>query len=211
MNRLVEVWVGPQASGKTYQLRRRYDALVQRTRIRSVHVIAPPGEWHDKFHIALRPGERDWMSPPGSDPGQTEQGVLWDVPLEDHGALDCVLRDIVAVGDCVVILDEAWAWAPAGATWRGSPRLKDVLVRGRHLERFDGELRPTHLILATQYPRTLHHLVREQAATVMVSRLQGELGDRWVRQYAGETAQRRMRRLGKHQFAAIVGRDPRRG
>lgn len=210
MRRIFELWIGDQSSGKTYQLRRRLGMLAARTRIRSVHVIAPPGEWVDLTGSSLRPGDRSWMAPPDLPLGEFKAVVGWDVPLERHDQLDRVLADVVLVGDCAVILDEAWAWAPPGS-WTGSSVLRDIIVRGRHLERFDGRLRPTHMVMATQYPRTIHHVLREQAATIMVGSLAGELGGEWVRSVAGRDALRRVQRLGRWEWTAIRGRDPRRG
>ena len=213
MRRIFELWVGSQRSGKTYQLRRRALALAERPMIRTVHVIAPPGEWLD---ICDSPGAIDPLLVDLAE-WSTQTGILlWDVPLDEHGRgdrrrLDRVLEIAVGVGDCAVVIDEAWSHAPPGQQWRGSGRLLDVIVRGRHLETWGGDLRPTHILMATQYPRSIHHQIREQADTIMIGRLHGDLSHQWVRAHCGSDAERRVRRLGEYQWTAGLGRDPRRG
>ena len=209
MNRIFELWIGAQASGKTYQLRDRALALRERPSIRQVHVIAPPGEWLD---LCDSPGALDPATADLSEIIREYQGaiVLWDVRPGDQYRLERILEVAIGQGDCALVIDEAWSHCPPGQTWQGSERLLDVILRGRHLETWEGRLRPTHLILATQYPRSISHLVREQANTIMVGRLYGDLSYDWVRGHCGADAAARVRRLGKWQWTAALGRDPRR-
>lgn len=211
MNRIFEFWVGAQSSGKTYQLRKRARAVADRPSIRRVVVVAPPGEWSDVAdRISLADMDRalvDWGGP--------RRPVLPLVELGDPVALERILRVCAAWGDCAVVLDESAFWIPSSlsteALRQRSPALMRALVRGRHLERSDGMERPLHLIIAAQYPKSVHLLVRDQARTVMVSRPDGDATRDWIRADAGRVAMDRAQSLGDHQWTPIRGRDPRRG
>lgn len=211
MNRVFEYWVGSQASGKTYQLRRRSLALASRASIRRVIVLAPPGEWRDLADpCPLRSMGELLIDAPAPRPP-----ILPSVEVGNPVGVESVVRTCGAWGDCAIIMDEAALWIPSQLTVESlrsrSPALFSALVRGRHLARSDGLERPLHLVIAAQYPRSVHHLVTDQARTIMVSRPAGELTQDWIRGNGGRAALMRSLELGEHQWTAIRGRDPRRG
>jgi hypothetical protein len=213
VNRIFEVWWGQQATGKTYQLRRRATALSQRPSIRRVIVCAPVGEWRDIADLVsvsdLDYATQDYHAP-------RPPVVVSDLDLADHAGLERVARKLTQVGDCAWILDEAALWLPSNWTVETlrtrMPKVFAVLVRGRHIERLvDYQERPTHLIVAAQYAKSVHLIAREQAAVVMVSRPSGAAASDYIRDEAGPEALAGARALSQYQWTAIRGRDPRRG
>lgn len=210
MNRIFEAWFGAQSSGKTYQLRKRAVSLAARKSIRAVVIVAPPGEWKD----IARPVDLGGLHFEVGRESQPGPILVSDIKIGDAARLERVIRALVSWGDCALVLDEAWAWIGLGSVEvlkARSPMLLQVLVRGRHLERMDDRQRPTHLLLASQYPRTVSHLVGEQAATILVAKPEGELFARWIKGLTSRDLYQRSLELGEHQWLAIRGRDPRRG
>lgn len=214
MNRVFEVWFGSQSSGKTYQLKRRARALAERKTIRRVIVVAPWGEWRDTADPTaiedLEDDLQDWDRP--------RAPVVVRVDAEGLGdpiVLERIMRQACRYGDTAVIVDEGASWIPASwstDTLRKSlPRTYDVILRGRHIERIDGEIRPTHLIVAAQYPRSVHHLVYGQASVIMVARPHGQHVKDFIRGHGDDHSLPRALALGQYQWTPIKGRDPRRG
>jgi len=207
VNRVFELWVGEQGSGKTYQLRNRVCALARRPSIRSVLVLAPPGEWRDLLPIMP-------VDNLVNDDGALIRYAIVECELGSISSLETVLRLARHYGDVAIVIDEAWAWIPAGTVARAKavqPILFDSVVRGRHVERWDRQLRPLHLIAATQLPHTVSHVVRDNAFTIMMGQTQAMDALTWVRGKAGVDAQRRVEKLQRYEWTAIRGRDPRRG
>lgn len=206
-NRILEYWVGAQRSGKTFQLRRLAVARSRRPSIRSAIVVAPPGEWRDLAPV-VNPDELAEIAP-------LPELVVADVGTTDATAqLEHVLQTARWWGDCYLVIDEAWRLIPAGPTLAleaRQPLLLDSIVRGRHLERADGDLRPLHLSAAAQAPHTASHVLRDQAFTIMVGRVAGASAHNWVRSVAGDDGLRRVRALAGLEWTCLRGRDPRRG
>ena len=206
-NRILEYWVGAQRSGKTYQLRSLAARRARRASIRSVIVVAPPGEWRDMAPI-MSPRDLAECYP-------LPQIACVDVGTADAtGELEGVLATARWWGDCYLVIDEAWRTIPAGPTLAlesRQPLMLDSIVRGRHLERADGELRPLHLSAAAQAPHTASHVLRDQAYVIMAGRLHGSSAHGWIRSVAGDEGVRRVQRLGDLEWTSLRGRDPRRG
>jgi DNA helicase HerA-like ATPase len=118
------------------------------------------------------------------------------------------MLEAVELGDVAIVLDEAYEYAPSGARWTGPDVLRDIVLAGRHLARADGEIRPTHLVVATQYPRTVHHLIWSQAYTVMVGVVAGEQTASWLRDNFGDQALAAVRELKPYQWQAVAGVRP---
>jgi hypothetical protein len=211
MNRIFEAWYGAQASGKTYQLRRRAAVLSRRPSIRRVIVLAPPGEWRD----LAAPVSLGDLSAELWDNRRGQPPVLPRVELGDRESLEAVVQTATAWGDCALVLDEAAFWIPSGLSGenlrRMYPATTAAILRGRHLARMDGQDRPIHLLFASQYGRTVHHLLNEQASTIMVARPDGGLSFKWISEFSSPRVARQAEELGRHQWLAIRGRDPRRG
>jgi len=210
MNRIFEIWCGEQRSGKTYQLADRIAALRVRPSIRCVLVFDRLGEYassvehgdepytaHDKFIADV--AERGVPAVAVLQYG-TEATPYWP-------AFSWAIRE----GDCVCVLDEAREFCPPGSSWRGAPHLREIVFAGRHLRNAAGSMCVAGLIVATQYPRSVHHDVHEQAETVMVSRLRGENGRAWVLGNFGAPELERVDALDFQRWACLRGRDPRRG
>jgi hypothetical protein len=203
MNRIFELWIGNQASGKTYQLKNRISDLRGRKLIRSVFVCDRLGEYGDVGPAFANIADfnaqcREYM----------QKVNVFQLGL-NPAAYGRVFELAEIEGDCLVVIDEARAMAPAGSYWQGGEALERIALAGRHLRNCAGELRPTHLVLATQYPRSIHISLREQARTVMVGQLTGENALGWVRGEFGEAALKRVAELGQWQWTCVQGKDPR--
>jgi len=131
--RIYEVWIGEQSSGKTYQIRRRIGELSARARISSVFVADRLGEYRDLGFVAHSWGE--YLAE------AAERGIPRVVVFclgDDPGAYEPLFREAIEVGGVVLVLDEAYSFAPSGSTWRGSPTLKKIVFSGRHLPNAQG-------------------------------------------------------------------------
>jgi hypothetical protein len=231
MNREITLLIGRQGTGKTYQLERAARWYAARHSCSCVHVVDPAGEFAEldwdgldvvivdssqSYHEAVY-GRAD-SAPVDSlaelwgggeivvdddSRGRIPRVVLW--ATTDAGG---ACRAAIETGSCVVILDEAYRYAPSAGSWRGVPELHDLLLRGRHLRTADGRMASTGIIAACQYPRLLHHLFADQATSVLASAVRGEQARQWIRSYAGTPALERTDRLGQHEWAVIAGRRP---
>jgi hypothetical protein len=128
---------------------------------------------------------------------------------EDVESYTPVIAEAVELGDIALFIDEFYEFAPSGMGWTGSKILRRVVLAGRHQpRRDDGDIRPTHLFIATQYPRTIHHLVWSQAATVMCGVLSGEQSYDWVRANFGKEQLVRVKALKNHEWLCLKGTRP---
>lgn len=199
--------IGAQGSGKTYQLRRAVVWYARQHRVSSVFVCDRVGEFSGlEGDVSIVRDGDDW--------DDVEQ--LFRLPrvvVFQHGldgaAYDYVFHEAILEGDCVLVLDEAWEYAPQGARWVGSEHLQQIVLAGRHLANARGELRPTHLIVATQYPRTVYHLIHGQANTVLCSRVEGEATQQWMRANFAEDRVALANAAQDREWVALRGTLPR--
>jgi hypothetical protein len=123
-----------------------------------------------------------------------------------------LFREAVALGDVAIILDEGYEFAPAGSSWTGREELREIVLAGAHLARAsDGDLRPTHLLVATQYPRTVNLLLWSQAYTVMVGVSSGDATFKWLRENFDApkySASEVVARLKPYQWECVRGERP---
>jgi len=205
MRREFTFLVGQQHTGKTYQMIRAIKHYEQRKRIRCTFVVDPHGEmarldWqgHD---VALCRIEADFYEECAKREDQIPRIVLMSEPAAAY-------RLCIEIGNCVLVVDEAYNECPAGSTWRGDDNLKTIVLRGRHIVAADGKQYPCQVIMACQYPRSVHLLIYEQAEAVLCSKLRGEQARGWVRAYAGEDALEQTDNLEELQWAVVTGRRP---
>lgn len=205
--RVFEVWVGEQRSGKTTALRARVRWLARMRSVTSVWVLDRLREW--------TPGQlgltscvvcrslADYLKQREEIP----RVIIWQLGT-DVAAYERVLGEAVYLGRIALVVDEAYEWAPAGATWTGSKTLREIVLAGRHLEDGAGELCETHLLIAAQYPRSMHHLMWSQANVVMVGRFSGENTSRWLAQNFGKPTLARCAALPEFGWCAVRGERP---
>ena len=178
--RVYEFWSARQRAGKTTALRSRAVAMARAPSVHSVWVLDRLGEWSpSELPIASCVIWHDVGELDRAD--EMPRLVIWRLgsAVEPYTA---VLRAAIEEGDVCVIMDEAYDFAPSGARFTGTDELRSIVLAGAHLpRRGDRELRPCHLIVAAQYPRSVHHLVWAQAYTVIVGLSSGENTFEWLR------------------------------
>jgi hypothetical protein len=209
-DRIFELWAGEQQSGKTYQLRSRVERLRLKKSVWCVMVLDRLNELGD----LAEPGAVAYRAFESFRSDVYSHGLPAVAVFQlgsSAGAYAPVFGTAREIGSCVLVLDEAREFMPPGAAWRGDRALREIVFAGRHLENAVGEMRSTGLIVATQYPRSVHHDVHEQAETVMCSIVRGENGRGWVRENFGAAALSRVDGLQRQEWTCLRGRDPRRG
>jgi hypothetical protein len=105
--------------------------------------------------------------------------IVWQLG-KDVEPYSEVFAEAIYIGDVALLIDECYKFAPAGPRWTGSDDLERICLSGRHLENSEGEQQRIHLILALQYPRTMHHLLWSQADEVYCGQIIGEQSRQWV-------------------------------
>jgi hypothetical protein len=179
--RVYEFWSARQRQGKTTAARSRVVDLAHHASVKGVWVLDRLGEWRPR-DLPLRScvvchsiGEFEALD-------TFPRCVIWHLGANAEN-YQGVLREAIRVGDIALVLDEAYEFAPSGSRWTGSEELRDIVLAGAHLAReSDGEMRPTHLIVLTQYPKTVHHLLWAQAYVVMVGVSSGSQTFAWLRE-----------------------------
>ena len=199
--------VGRRASGKTFQLMRAINYYADHPELcQCVHVLDKNGELarkRSKLHpdCAVVENEAGYHSAIAMRNEELPRIVLW----QDNAAH--MYRCAIEQGGCAVVIDEAWKNI-SGPTWTAPQELQDIVLRGRHLVAADGEEYGTHLLIATQYPKNVHHSIYEQARTIMVSKLLGENARSWVKEYVGKEKLFEADDLELHEFRIIEGPKP---
>lgn len=212
VGRVYEFWTGRQrVAGKTTALRSRVRWLAHRKSISSVWVFDRLGEWSRPDNVKrlgirsvrVYDRERDYVIDE-----ELPRVVVWRLGT-DPDRYGRVLAEARAIGDVAIVLDEAYEFAPTGSRWTGSIILREIVLAGAHLpRRSDGEMRPTHLIVAAQFPKSVHHLVWSQAYTVMAGRLSGKNSFDWLRDNFGEEIESRARDLDPYHWICVHGTRP---
>lgn len=204
--RVFEFWCARQGTGKTTALRSRVRSLAKMRSVVSVWVFDRLNEWVPKS-LGLNSVEVVRSIAQYLSLDCIPRVVIWQLGRHVSQYVRPMV-EAVELGDVVVVIDEAYEYAPTGARWTGPEILRDIVLAGRHLPRADGAIRPTHLIVATQYPRTVHHLVWSQAYCVMVGLTSGEQTAAWLRDNYGDKALETARALKPYQWAAVHGEKP---
>jgi len=202
--RIFELWIGSQKSGKTFALRSRVSALVRSRDVSSVWILDVTGEWSafsegDVVHV------RSWAEYLEKCKDDLPRVVIFDEADLWVGWSELLIQ-AQAQGKIALVLDECYKWLPPTAALEEPA--ERALLAGRHLPALDRRLYPLHILAACQYPRSVHHLLREQAATIIVGQLRGELAESWVRGEAGEGAWIRVSSLKEYEFTIIRGERP---
>lgn len=206
LSRAFEMWIGEQASGKTTALRARVRCLAHMRSVTSVFVFDRLREWSPAA-LGIKSCEiyrrhADYLAKE-----EIPRVVIWQL----GSAVDPyerVIAEAVRLGDCAIVIDEAYEFAPTGATWTGSHILRECVLAGRHLQRHDGELRPVHLIIATQYPKSVHHLMWSQANAIIVGRFSGENTSSWIVANFGKEHLTACEKLKLYHWHACRGEMP---
>jgi hypothetical protein len=209
--RIYECWFGRQrVAGKTTALRARVRWLARHTSVQSVWVLDRGREWGRPENIrrlkvasvALYRSFSDYHAD-----GEIPRVVLWQLGPRAE-SYTRVLSEAASLGDVAIVIDEAYEFAEAGSTWTGSEILRSIVFAGAHLERReDGEMRPCHLIVAAQYPKSIHYAIWQQAYTVMVGQLAGKSSFTWIRDNHGEEMEERARKLKPFEWLMVHGRQ----
>jgi len=202
--RVFEIWIGSQRSGKTYALRIRVGVLAKSRDVSSVWVLDVTGEWAD-YHKGDAVHVRSWAEYLEAAADTIPRVVIFD-EADQWVRWPELLKQAQAQGKVALVLDECYKWLPPTAALEEPA--ERALLAGRHLPALDRQLYPLHIIAACQYPRSVHHLLREQAATICVGMLRGELAESWVRGEAGEAAWVRVSNLQEFHFTTIRGEPP---
>jgi hypothetical protein len=206
LDRVYELWIGAQKSGKTTALRARVRWLAHMRSVTSVWVFDRLNEWQPG-QLGLKSCSVYKHTSDFLRNDEIPRVVIWKLGTE-IAPYESVLAEAVRLGDVAIVLDEAYEWAPAGAVWTGSHVLREIVLAGRHLEAVDGELHATHLIVAAQYPKSMHLLLWSQAYTVLVGKFSGEATAEWIRGNFGKTALSECEALGQFRWTAVRGERP---
>jgi len=205
-SRIYEFWIAKQKSGKTTVIRARIRALINDPNIKSIWVLDRleefPGNLDYEFQ---RYGKfSDYLADAydEEDSGNMPQLILWQMGENPENYRE-VFREAMMQGDILLVLDEASEFSPAGPGWRGSTALRSICLRGRHLQTYDGELARTHLIIATQYPRMMNHLLWDQSENIYCGIVSGELNLTWVKQNFGKEALEAVEAQKRFEFTEI--------
>lgn len=110
---------------------------------------------------------------------------------------------------CVVV-DEFYNHAPVGARWTGGDDLREILLAGRHVTNYDGDIACVHVVGAMQYPHTSHLLVWQQAESIVVGKARGDRFYSWLAKNHGSDVVDQARRLEAREWLCVDG-DPRPG
>jgi hypothetical protein len=210
VKRIFELWIGAQKSGKTFALRSRVKVLAKAHRsVSSVWILDVTGEWNPSafdqagLDILWVDSWAQYLSECRDEIprvivfSEADRWVSWPALVEEAQGQ----------GRVALVLDECYKWLPPGAASLPESAERAILA-GRHLPSLDRTLEPLHMIAACQYPRSVHHLLREQAATILVGRMTGELAESWVRGEAGREAWDRVASLPEWTFTVLRGERP---
>lgn len=176
--RYYEIWVSRQRAGKSTALRARTRALIRDPHVSSVWILDRSNEWPGRFEFEFTRYATigDYLS---DDRDTVPRVILWQMGPDPAAYLD-VFREAIYIGDVALVIDECYRFAPAGPRWSGGEDLERICLSGRHLESHDGCLERVHLILALQYPRTMHHLLWSQSEEIYCGQVTGEQSRQWV-------------------------------
>lgn len=179
--RLFCAYVGAQGTGKTYQLGERILDLRSDEAVTSVFVLDRLREFSEP---TARPvsSRAEYLRMIEKCDGTIPRAVSFQLGLENDD-YQWVLDEAIELGDVAIVIDEAYSFLPSGQPIKEP--WKSIVFAGRHLDTADGRSRPCHLVLATQYPRTVHAEVWSQANEVWCSRLVGDRARFWIRDYYG--------------------------
>lgn len=200
--RTIALWIGMQGSGKTYAMKARVQRAIKAGDYSTIIVADRCLEWsHDDGagYVLVIGSRGDYLD-------AVSDGALPNLVIVQAGRdvadYEWILTEAVAQGHALVVLDEAWAWAPNGSSWRGPDRLLEILLAGRHLPDLEGKPQPTSLFMATQRPADVHSAIKSQATEIYLGELRGEGDLRWVRDALGDEVAARTRAIprGSHRW-----------
>lgn len=206
--RIFELWIGAQKSGKTYALRSRVRALAKSRDVSSVWIMDVTGEWDPSL---FDPAGLDvlWIDSWGA----YLEMAIDDLPrvivfreADQWVTWNSLVTEAQAQGRIAIVMDEVYKWLPPNASLPESA--ERAILAGRHLPNLDRQLEPLHMIAACQYPRSVNHLLREQAATILVGKMTGELAESWIRGEAGKEAWEKVSNIPEWHFYVLRGTRP---
>jgi hypothetical protein len=175
-----EFWTARQRAGKTFALRARAVDLARHPSVLSVWILDRLGEWYP-HELPLASCVVCSDLPALLRASEMPRCVIFRLGQDPH-AYTSILKAAADLGDVCVVIDEAYDFAPSGARFTGSDELRAIVLAGAHLPRAeDGEMRPVHLLVAAQYPKSVHHLLWSQAYTVIVGVSSGDNTFEWLR------------------------------
>jgi hypothetical protein len=197
--RIFAGYVGQQGSGKTYQLGRRIDLARGNPRINCVFVLDRLQEFTTEADL-ISSNQCIYTNQIEERGGRLPRVVAVQAGLEPE-AYEWVFVEAIAQGRCMIVIDEAYVFLPSGKPIEGD--LQRIVFAGRHLRSLRGEDDPTHVVFATQYPRTLHPQVWSQVNEVWCSRLRGDRALSWVRDYYGRKTVDEIEKLELREWKRI--------
>ena len=200
--RIYECYIAPQFGGKTYTIKKRIRELRTRRGIKCIFVFDRLGEYTNDGEVVKSFGHYIEVARDGIPRVVVCQCGL---AVSDY---DLFFDEIINLGNCMLILDEGYKWAPQSTKWSGNPDLENIVYAGRHLRNFDGRLAPTHLIVGAQYPKTMYHGLWSQASVIRVGSIgevQGEHTRNWVKENFGKPHLEKVDNLKKWKFHTVRG------
>lgn len=194
-----------KAWGKTTFLARRAAYEASMATVSSVLIIDPPDSFRDVAHAARWPRWTSWKD---FDDALGERGFVpriniftFGVDQADIPKYKQVFDFSVALGDCVLIVDECQLFAPKAR--RCLPEIVKIAAMGRHLPDQDGVERQVCLIVASQTWTGINLEVRTQIRTVVCGRMSGAANHRMLQQEVNEDAEKYMDKLKLHEFIVL--------
>lgn len=206
-DRVYRLYLGQQKCGKTYQLRE--EVAYFKKRGCTVFICDSKREFGDLGTVFRSFDAYDRTV------GNGDEGIprVCVFQFKTPEAYSDVFQEAIAQCEpdsdktTCVIVDEFWLLAPAGATWRGSDDLREILLAGRHLENAEGELGQVHIVGAMQYPYSSQLLVWQQADHILIGAARGERFYSWLKgnHSSGDELVERAKALQPREWLLIEG------
>jgi hypothetical protein len=194
-----------KAWGKTTYLARRAAYEARMGTVSSVLIIDPPDSFRDVAKAARWPRWTSWRD---FDDALSERGFVPRINVFCFGAdqsdvpkYKVVFDFAVALGDCVLIVDECQLFAPKQR--RCQPEIVKIAAMGRHLPDRDGVERQVCLIVASQTWTGINLDVRTQIRTVVAGRMNGAANHRMLVAEVNENSEEIIDKLKLHEFVVL--------
>jgi len=192
-----EGWFAPPRGGKTLRMAGRAIWLAENAdSVNAVVYLDPPGDWSpgwggEIFHSYREILDNEVLPPL----------TICQFGVDDLANYQAVIDAVVAIGDCVLVVDEAHLFA--NVRGRPMPALVRIATMGRHLPDANGDNRQTCLIVGSQRPNDIHVQVRDSIRDVYVGKFRGRAVKNWIRDEIDEVALEKMSNLPPFAFLKI--------
>lgn len=192
-----EGWFAPPRGGKTLRMAGRAAWLAENAdSVNAVVYLDPPGDWTPAWGGEIFGSYREIVDNEVLPPLTICQFGVDDLTDYRH-----IIDAVVAIGDCVLVVDEAHLFA--NVRGKPMPELVRIATMGRHLPDAHGDNRQTCLIVGSQRPNDIHVQVRDSIRDVYVGRFRGRAVKSWIRDEIDENALDQMFALPDFAFLQI--------